>query len=105
MNKLVKNGMVAVIISPGYGAGWLTWNGTHDYTDMLFDPGLADLILNNATKDKLLSYATLKWPDASLLGIDKLTVEWIPQGTAFRINEYDGNESIEIRDKINWHIA
>ena len=104
MNKLIKNDMVAVIISPGYGAGWSTWNW--EFKDfLLFDSGLADLILNNATKDKLLSYATLKWPDASLLGIDKLTVEWIPQGTAFRINEYDGNESIEIRDEINWHIA
>ena len=26
MNKLIRDGKVAVLISPEYGAGWSTWN-------------------------------------------------------------------------------
>jgi len=29
----------------------------------------------------------------------------LPVGTAFRIHEYDGSESVEIRDDIQWTIA
>jgi hypothetical protein len=31
-----------------------------------------------------------------------LQIEWIPEGTQFQVNEYDGNESIEKRDSVNW---
>lgn len=34
-----------------------------------------------------------------------LLVEDIPQGTAYRITEYDGRESIEIREEVDWRIA
>jgi hypothetical protein len=26
MNKLIRDGMVAVLYSPDYGSGWYTWN-------------------------------------------------------------------------------
>ena len=29
----------------------------------------------------------------------------LPKGTAYRITEYDGYESIEIRDGVEWQIA
>jgi len=29
----------------------------------------------------------------------------IPKGTLYRIDEYDGNESVETRDAINWIVA
>ena len=35
----------------------------------------------------------------------ELRIEDIPPGTYYRIDEYDGNESIEFRDDINWKIA
>lgn len=28
------------------------------------------------------------------LGADQLQIEWLPEGTAFQIDEYDGSESI-----------
>ena len=34
-----------------------------------------------------------------------LCVKEIPKGTAYRIREYDGCESIEYRDKVDWEIA
>lgn len=34
-----------------------------------------------------------------------LSIEWVPPGTVFRIDEYDGRETIEYRDLIGWHTA
>ena len=35
MNKIEKDGNVAVLYSPGYGAGWSTWNDDK-YQEMLW---------------------------------------------------------------------
>lgn len=36
---------------------------------------------------------------------NNLVVKTIPNGTAYRICEYDGSEYIEYRDEIEWEIA
>jgi hypothetical protein len=102
MEKVIKDGRVAVLYSPDYGAGWYTWNTEHQ--DMLFDPTVV-MFVESGDLDKVEAYATLKWPEAYIGGIRDLKVEWIPEGTAFKINEYDGNESIEIRDGNQWIVA
>ena len=102
MEKVIKDGRVAVLYSPDYGAGWYTWNTEHQ--DMLFDPTVV-MFVESGDLDKVEAYATLKWPEAYIGGIRDLKVEWIPEGTAFKINEYDGNESIEIRDGGQWIVA
>ncbi len=99
MNKLVKDGKVAVLISPGFGAGWSTWN--REQLDMLFDAGLADLVLKG-DPEQILAYATVKWPNAYLGGLEDLIVAWVEQGQLIKINEYDGSESIEYRDSDDW---
>ena len=103
MTKTIRNGMVAVLYSSGYGAGWSTWN--LEIPEMLFDSGLVDLVESKADNEKLEAYCTLKWPEAYLGGLEGIGIEWLPVGTAFRIHEYDGSESVEIRDKIDWTIA
>lgn len=35
----------------------------------------------------------------------RLYIKYIPPGTAYLIDEYDGRESIECRDEIDWNIA
>jgi hypothetical protein len=102
MEKVIKDGKVAVIYSPDYGAGWYTWN--QEYPEMLFDPTVV-MFVEDGDLDKVEAYATLKWPEAYIGGLRDLKVEWIPEGTAFKINEYDGNESIEIRDGNQWIVA
>jgi hypothetical protein len=102
MEKVIKDGRVAVLYSPDYGAGWYTWNTEHK--DMLFDPTVV-MFVESGDLDKVEAYATLKWPEAYIGGLRDLRVEWIPEGTAFKINEYDGNESIEIRDGNQWIVA
>jgi len=35
-------------------------------------------------------------------GLEDLEVKWLPIGTKFRIDEYDGSESIELLGDIDW---
>jgi len=101
MEKLVKDGMVAVLVSPGHGAGWSTW--MHAYQcDNLFDPVLAQMLIDKVDYQEMLEYCEAMYPDGYLGGLDKLEVQWLPVGTKFRISEYDGYESIEVMDDIGW---
>jgi homogentisate 1,2-dioxygenase len=34
-----------------------------------------------------------------------LEVMWIPEGTLFKVNEYDGSESIELKENEDWLMA
>lgn len=108
MNKVVKDGLVAVLYSPGYGAGWYSWN-TEIGESILFDPGLVDLILNQRSWDEVEAYCNLKWgggdDGAYFGGISNLKIAWVPVGKKFRIDEYDGNESVITEDEDKWFIA
>ena len=102
MNKLVRDGMVAVLYSPDYGSGWYTWNTNHP--ELLFDPAIVQLVEEDKF-DELKTYVTLKYPNIFDGGMDDLKVAWIPEGAMFRINEYDGDESIELKDDADWFTA
>ena len=101
--KLIENGKVAVLVSGGYGAGWSTW--MYDYPDCLFDPVIAQMVIDGAEETEIAVVAEKRYPDAYLGGIDGIDVVWIPIGTHFRINEYDGAESIEYLNEVNWYVA
>ena len=102
MNKVIKDGKVAVLVSHGYGAGWSSWACD---INCLFDPDIVQLVLDRASAETILQCACEKWPDNYWGGVDGLTVQWIPEGTQFRINEYDGAESIEYNSDVKWIIA
>ena len=104
MEKLIRDGQVAVIYSPGFGAGWYSWNNVHYGEDLIFDPVLAAYI-DEGKMDEAKTYVTMRFPDAYDGGVEDLVVQWIPEGTAFRIHEYDGNESIKIKEDLDWVIA
>lgn len=110
MNKVIRDGQVAVLYSPGFGAGWYTWGLSNYGEEMLFDPWIVDILLSDEyTKDektqRILAHCAVKYPDAYNGGVEELCIAWIPQGTAFRIEEYDGNESIVRRDSVDWITA
>lgn len=95
---------VAVLVSYGYGAGWSTWGG--DNADlMLYDVELVQAVLAGKTKTELKEIADERYPNDYTGGVDGLTVEWVRQGTRFRINEYDGSESLEQLNVENYHLA
>jgi hypothetical protein len=104
MEKLIRDGKVAVVYSPGYGAGWYTWNRVEYGEELIFDPVLAAYVDENKMSEAH-SYIAMRFPQAYTGGVEDLSIQWIPQGTAFRIHEYDGSESIEIKENLNWVIA
>ena len=105
MDRVIVDGHVAVLYSPGYGAGWSTWNQEYSTEELIFDPGLVDLVLAGKEQEEIVVYVTLKWPDACLLGLSDLDVKWVPVGTKFQIGEYDGHESVDVFDEEDWFIA
>lgn len=104
--KVVRFGKVAVIYSPQHGAGWYSW---HHIEELLFDPQIVDLIERGASAEEIEDYCiehyskedkTMYWG-----GTDDLEIKWISEGSIFRIEEYDGAESIVLQDDDDWIIA
>lgn len=99
MEKLIKDGKVAVLVSWGYGAGWYSWNNDKR---MLFDVEIAEILVNcdnepsKKQKEDIVSIAKSKYGDNYYGGVDGLCVEWVDEGCLFRVDEYDGAESLEI---------
>lgn len=102
IKKLIDNGKVAVLYSPGFGAGWSTWN--QGVPDLMFEPAVVEFVEKEQWAE-LTTYVTLKYPGLYTGGMDSLAVAWLPVGTNFRIIEYDGSESIEIKENIDWITA
>ena len=92
-DKLIRDGKVAVLVSPGYGAGWSTWN--HPAKELAMDRELAEAVLSDNPQARF-EVAERKWPDAYTGGLDDVVVEWVTQGDRFEIHEYVGNESLHI---------
>lgn len=110
-----KKGYTPVIYSPSYGAGFTTWNTQlkpHDeimiraiieegiITEVYDDGGYDDDIEVKIDKQSLakiiekLGYST----EHLYLGCcdNEFMIEFVKKGDLFRINEYDGSESIEV---------
>lgn len=104
MDKFIRDGKVAVLYAPGYGAGWYSWHGIEE---LLYDPSVVSMLESKAPGESILAYCEEKYKDddAYFGGIDDLTIEWVPIGREFVIREYDGSESIEYKDKVKWHAA
>jgi len=104
MEKVIKGGQVAVIISCEYGGGWYSW---HSIEKMLYDPKIVE-VLEDKTIDKfaawewIRSYAKAIYPTQVFSGEERLAVRWVPVGAKFRISEYDGKESIVLRADERW---
>jgi hypothetical protein len=103
MEKVIKSGLVAVLISPNFGAGWSTWNQLKP--ELLFDPVIVGMVEDGTDSKTIEAYCEAKYPDGYFGGADDLEVKWIPVGTQFRIHEYDGSETLELKDVLPWIIA
>ena len=102
--RVVRDGCVAVLYSPGYGAGWYSW---HRKEELLYDPTIVQLVLENR-HDDIEDYIFSKYPneeDAYIGGFEELIVEWVPLGEKFRIDEYDGAESVVLARHEDWLTA
>jgi hypothetical protein len=92
---------IGVLVSTGFGAGWSTWNNP----ECALDQELVAAIEANLPAEQITAIAKRNWPNAYLGGLLDCDVKWVDEGTAFRIEEYDGAESIHFPDSYNWQIA
>ena len=110
-----KKDYTPVICSPGYGAGFTTWNmqlKPHDeamiraiveegiITEVYDDGGYDDSIKVKIDKQSLAKIIEkLGYPTKHLyLGCcdNAFLILFVKKGNLFRINEYDGSESVEV---------
>ena len=97
MKKIIRNDLVAVIISPNHGAGWYSW---HDVESLLYDPVIVSY-LEVEDYDSIEAYLTENYPNKYFPKSHELAVVWVPAGARFRIDEYDGSESLILeRDEV-----
>jgi len=92
---------VAVLYSPGYGAGWSSW---HDDQSILFDKEIVKLVIDKNTQG-VIDLMAKKNPDIYCGGAKDLKIAWLEKGTVFEINEYEGNESIHIIGGREYNVA
>ena len=110
MKKLIVDDKVAVVYAPGWGAGWYSWHGIEA---LLFDPSLVYMVEEkekSKSPEEILNwianiedYCKQNYGDDNYYGgAEDLVVDWLPVGTEFQVSEYDGNESLMIKDKERW---
>jgi hypothetical protein len=103
--RVVRDGRVAVLFSPGFGAGWSTW-GTDELRDrLLFDPEVVAWVEGGKVgpvPDMEAKYGADHFYDG---GADDLMIRWVPVGARFRVHEYDGSESVVLFEEEDWVIA
>lgn len=101
MEKVIRDGNVAVLISKGFGAGWYTWNT--DHKELLFHPKLVEMVEYGRANeiDDVWVEENLGISDVYTGGADDLRIYWLPIGTAFYVEEYDGSESLRIAEDLH----
>ena len=105
VTKVIRDGKVAVLYSPCFGAGWSTWNP--QFPDLLFDSIIVDFVLNRSDnwQQGIEAYCSIAYTGLYDAGIYDLEVTWIPLGSQFLVEEYDGSESVVLRDETDWITA
>jgi hypothetical protein len=111
MQKYIFNGQVALIHSDNWGTAWATW-----YPETMFDGELIKLYLwwqdtepnsqlRLQVEDAAYFYLKETHPDVTYRGFDGLRLTWLPEGQEFFIREYDGIETIVLKQEMKWMVA
>lgn len=98
VNKVERDGEVAVIVSPGFGAGWSTWADESEAA--VFAPDVVAWIEGGKVGDT--DFAE-KYGYTG--GLRDCEIEWVPKGCRFEIDEYDGSESLRILTPADGYLA
>lgn len=101
MDKVVRDGKVAVLYSPEFGAGWYTWN--QRFPQCIFDPDIVAWV--EGGKRGPLPNLNMKYDDFYTGGSKELKIAWLPEGQEFSIDEYDGFERIVLPSDVEWLTA
>ena len=104
VKTLVEDGMMAVAVSHGFGAGWGSWEGLELAVDKRVIEVIQAYQASKITYDEATKAIDYFYPyrDIYYGGFDDIRIEWVPLGEIFRINEYDGAESIVVFNDDAW---
>lgn len=118
MPELYKNAdgtEYAVLVSGGYGAGWSTWGDE----ELAYDKRVVEFFLQHENDDEFMRtvedyfgvlsdaesdahkeaarfFRSIGYKECPYMGgFSQIHIEWVPYGSYWRINEYDGSESLE----------
>lgn len=100
MEKVIRDGKVAVLYSPGYGAGWSSFNHR---PELVFHPRLVQWV-EDGKKGKIEDIIKELFGEDTYvccLGAGDLEIRWITQGTLFEITVFDGYEEIRYLSEPN----
>ena len=105
-DKVIVDGHVAVLVSPGYGGGWSTRSaGFGEFaSSMVFEPKVVEMVLAG-NRDKIGEYLESTYPGCYVGSVSHIRVEWVPVGTKFCIDAYDGSETLVFESDMKWQIA
>lgn len=94
MEKVIRNNKVAVLVSHGFGAGWYSWNAEHP--ELLFHPKIVEMVEQNLADEIDNDWIKENIGISNIYcgGASDLQIHWLPVGTAFEVDEYDGKESL-----------
>jgi hypothetical protein len=98
MEKVIRDGKVGVLVSPGFGAGFYTWDAP---IEAIFNPTLIGLIESEKWQEAV-DFVEETWENVYNGGVRDLRVFWVPEGKEFIIEEYDGSESLVLKEEYNW---
>jgi hypothetical protein len=98
MEKVIRDGMVAVVYCPSFGCYWYTRKRE---PALMYHPKLVAKI-----ESCLRHHITDEWVEKEL-GVknqrvfepNSLEIRWLKRGTVFRVNEYDGCETIVTQEE------
>lgn len=99
MEKVIRDGKVAILISRGFGAGWYSWNNN---LELVFSPKIVEMVEQGRSKeiDEEWIEENLGFENIYCGGAANLEINWLPVGTRFIIEEYDGAESLKTIDDL-----
>ena len=88
-------GEIAVLVSPGWGAGWSTW----ERPELAYDKFVVELFLEyqegKVSEEEVEKKLEKRYNKSIYMGgWSDLVIEWMPRGEPFQIIEYDGSEYI-----------
>ena len=107
MNKVIRNGRVAVIHSCDWGAGWYSWHGVEE---LLYLPQLVESLERPwsdtyETRTRPMLEKVLTEHNLQTNFIPDSVITWVPVGSRFFVSEYDGVETVIREDEMKWITA
>ena len=95
MEKVIRDGKVAVAVSGGFGAGWSTWNDVHPC-----DARFNSLFLAGKHEEAAELCEELRLGYTG--GASQVEIVWVELGEKFIITEYDGSEGLMRVQDYSW---